>query len=605
MKRTIPLLITALSGFVLIFAYFIPATESWGESVAIWFDILAAIAYVLGGGNLIKVQLKKISDRKAGWGYAAVTLMAFTVTLIIGLFKVGVTPARNQEYYGESFAPLPVSLLPEFSVPGELPIKQHPQALPPSVRSQMQVADGRLTFRGWMRDDQFDDLISWDSRLEWRANVEALQEAATPPAELRGVLAYHYEHQSLSFLGRMSPEQETALRTAIIEPGAETAVERLRNAASKETSAPVEWTPPTLSIPAGAPVVVENDRLVVQGPLTPSDRKSLERRWAGLPIARQLLDFQIRFWLTKVTSNGPSLRREQVEILNRVLGTAFTAEELRDVLNTAGQAQPTPKSWRELLAEQQEGIADLEPMQPAGESVTVSDAQLAALERFAVDPEFTPDALVEALRAAGPLTPGQESKLRATIDGLPTVGERNYALALELLKAGSLSTAQIDVLLNDYRNERHWRRDVAVLAEASHVVKYPWSGQFDQQGSGFSWLYRYIFQPLTATMFALLAFFVASASFRAFRAKNLAAILLLGTAFIILLGRTFAGVLLTSWLPEELAWLRMENLTIEIMRVFATAGNRAIMIGIALGLASTSLRVLLGVDRSHLGGGDD
>jgi hypothetical protein len=105
-------------------------------------------------------------------------------------------------------------------------------------------------------------------------------------------------------------------------------------------------------------------------------------------------------------------------------------------------------------------------------------------------------------------------------------------------------------------------------------------------------------------MFALLAFYVASAAFRAFRAKNIEAVLLLGTAFIILLGRTFAGVYLTSWLPPEWAGLRIENLSVEIMSVFNTAGNRAIMIGIALGLAATSLRVLLGVDRSHLGGDD-
>ena len=48
----------------------------------------------------------------------------------------------------------------------------------------------------------------------------------------------------------------------------------------------------------------------------------------------------------------------------------------------------------------------------------------------------------------------------------------------------------------------------------------------------------------------------------------------------------------------------LENLTIDIMRVVNTAGNRAIMIGIALGTASVSLRILLGVDRSHLGSGD-
>lgn len=134
---------------------------------------------------------------------------------------------------------------------------------------------------------------------------------------------------------------------------------------------------------------------------------------------------------------------------------------------------------------------------------------------------------------------------------------------------------------------------------------YGWSGEYDEMGSAFWWAYEYAFKPLTATMFAMLAFYVASAAFRAFRAKNFEAILLLGTAFIILLGRTFAGVVLTQWLPEELSALRIENLTVEIMRVINTAGNRAIMIGIALGTASVSLKILLGVDRSYLGSGDE
>ena len=130
---------------------------------------------------------------------------------------------------------------------------------------------------------------------------------------------------------------------------------------------------------------------------------------------------------------------------------------------------------------------------------------------------------------------------------------------------------------------------------------FPLSGDYREIGSPFWWLYEYAFKPLTATMFAMLAFYIASAAFRAFRAKNVEAVLLLGTAFIILLGRTFAGVYLTSWLPDSLFGLRIENMTITIMSVFNTAGNRAIMIGIALGIASTSLRVLLGVDRSYLG----
>jgi len=137
---------------------------------------------------------------------------------------------------------------------------------------------------------------------------------------------------------------------------------------------------------------------------------------------------------------------------------------------------------------------------------------------------------------------------------------------------------------------------------------YPWSGAYRQAGGAFWYAYQYGFQPLTATIFALLAFYIASAAFRAFRAKNLEALLLLATAFVVLLGRTFAGVALTSWI-DPANWegfryftgLRLENLTVYIMAVFNTAGNRAIMIGIALGIVATSLKILTGVDRSYLG----
>ncbi len=136
---------------------------------------------------------------------------------------------------------------------------------------------------------------------------------------------------------------------------------------------------------------------------------------------------------------------------------------------------------------------------------------------------------------------------------------------------------------------------------------YAWSGYYRQNGTPFWWLYEYAFKPLTASMFAMLAFYIASAAFRAFRAKNIEAILLLGTAFIILLGRTFAGVWMTSWIPDDSAFsgLKIENLSVYIMQVFNTAGNRAIMIGIALGIASTSLKVIIGVDRSWLGSGEE
>ena len=131
---------------------------------------------------------------------------------------------------------------------------------------------------------------------------------------------------------------------------------------------------------------------------------------------------------------------------------------------------------------------------------------------------------------------------------------------------------------------------------------YPWSSIYLAEGSGVWWIYQHMIVPLTSMMFAMLAFYVATAAFRAFRAKNIEATLLLVTAGIILLGRTYAGVwLFEGWLPESMQWLRFDNLTEWIMDAPNTAGNRAIMIGIALGTVATSLRILFGVDRSYLG----
>ena len=130
-------------------------------------------------------------------------------------------------------------------------------------------------------------------------------------------------------------------------------------------------------------------------------------------------------------------------------------------------------------------------------------------------------------------------------------------------------------------------------------------GDYLADAMWFKTLYSFIFKPLVATMFGLLGFYVATASYRAFRARNLEATLLLATAFIILLGRTFVGQLMTGWLPPSLQFLHIPVLANWIMAVPNQAGNRAIMIGIALGIASLSLRVILGIERSYLGSEGD
>jgi hypothetical protein len=124
---------------------------------------------------------------------------------------------------------------------------------------------------------------------------------------------------------------------------------------------------------------------------------------------------------------------------------------------------------------------------------------------------------------------------------------------------------------------------------------------FNESTSGYTWMYNFVYNPLSSTMYAILAFFVASASYRAFRARNTEATLLLASAFLVMLGRVPIGDVMTLWMPEG---YRMSDVATWIMDFPQTAGQRAIMIGIALGLVSTALRVILGIERSYLGGGD-
>ena len=143
-----------------------------------------------------------------------------------------------------------------------------------------------------------------------------------------------------------------------------------------------------------------------------------------------------------------------------------------------------------------------------------------------------------------------------------------------------------------YRQEKGWGYSVILLLGLA-VMIITGVGKHIGPGTSFFYLYWYLYVPMSSSMFALLAFFIASASYRAFRARNFEAFLLLISAVLVMLGRVPAGKALWGQFPIIADW---------IMKVPNTAGQRAIMIGIALGVVSTSLRIILGIERAHLGG---
>lgn len=114
------------------------------------------------------------------------------------------------------------------------------------------------------------------------------------------------------------------------------------------------------------------------------------------------------------------------------------------------------------------------------------------------------------------------------------------------------------------------------------------------EGRAFLFMFDNFQVPLSATMFSLLAFFVASAAFRAFRARTPEATLLLIAAVIVMIGRVPIGYWIWHGFPGLVEW---------IMNVPNTATKRGIIFGADLGLISMALRVLLGIERSYMGGG--
>ena len=112
------------------------------------------------------------------------------------------------------------------------------------------------------------------------------------------------------------------------------------------------------------------------------------------------------------------------------------------------------------------------------------------------------------------------------------------------------------------------------------------------RGTPFNWIFENLQAPMQATMFALLAFFIASAAYRGFRIRNLESVLLLVAAVIVMIGRVPIGEMIFPYSPEVADW---------VLRVPSMAARRGIFIGIGLGSIATALRVIVGIERTYLG----
>ncbi|MBI5868305.1 MAG: hypothetical protein HZB43_08480 [candidate division Zixibacteria bacterium] len=171
----------------------------------------------------------------------------------------------------------------------------------------------------------------------------------------------------------------------------------------------------------------------------------------------------------------------------------------------------------------------------------------------------------------------------AALDWPPIIGV--FALTLGIISLVRVSAAKIS------KRDEDWQYSIVTLIGLAMMIiaGLPWFG--GQTSPAVKWQFDFIMRPIIATIFSLLSFFIASAAYRAFRARSVLASILLISAVIVMIRFMPLGPF-TDIVSRTADW---------VLNVPNLAAKRAIIIGVGLGIISTALKVVLGVERSYLG----
>ncbi|HQO09781.1 MAG TPA: hypothetical protein PLK90_08040 [Clostridiales bacterium] len=167
-----------------------------------------------------------------------------------------------------------------------------------------------------------------------------------------------------------------------------------------------------------------------------------------------------------------------------------------------------------------------------------------------------------------------------------TTGFRSVAIVGLLV--GIVSVLRVNYSKIKYNNDR-WYSVYQMSIIALMIIFASLRGV--SPGTPFDVMFYYGFSPLDATVFSLLAFYVASAAYRSFKIKSVESAFLLVAAILIMLSKMPLGEAMWDKIPVIGEWI-MDGPT--------SAGKRAILFGAFLGGLTMMIRIAFGLEKSHL-----
>ena len=154
--------------------------------------------------------------------------------------------------------------------------------------------------------------------------------------------------------------------------------------------------------------------------------------------------------------------------------------------------------------------------------------------------------------------------------------------------------------MNVQRKRENWAFSGVLLAGLAIMLLTGLAGYFmtGQQTNNaiFNWMFNWVYTPLGATLYPITGFYIFSAAYRAFRARNIDAALMLIAGCFVILSNAPVGEAIWIGFATVGEWFRFTG-QVPGMRTFALVGT--------LGMIAYGFRALLGKERGFYAGGEE